>query len=115
MYPVDFHKQELLEWSVVNIGANRNARAKDVWAEAKSVHGIDTTPLAKFLGLKLDTKGAVSDELRPTIEALYFEHRSEWQKSFQTNPEGPKYNSRKRTLRPFNEKELAAMQKALQE
>lgn len=74
-WDVDFIKQELLEVSAVNVGANPNAGKRSAFAEAKAL-GIDTASVAEMASRVLDEACKMAGIDREHFESLYFEHKN---------------------------------------
>lgn len=72
--PLNIKSAELVENSVLNIGANRNTSSKSLFDQAAQ-KGIDTTPMAERASLLLDMGAKAMGLDRRSLEALYFEHR----------------------------------------
>ena len=72
---INFKKQELLEYSAVTVGANRNAKLQKSAFDFAKEAGLDTAPVADYLDEYMQTQADALGLSKVQLEKIYFEHR----------------------------------------
>ncbi len=72
---INFKRQELLEYSAVTVGANRNAKIQKSAFDFAKEAGIDTTPVAEYLDEYMQKHADALGMSKSQLEKLYFAHR----------------------------------------
>ncbi len=72
---INFKKQELLEYSAVTVGANRNAKLQKSAFDFAKEAGLDTTPVANYLDEYMQKHAEALGLSKAQLEKIYFDHR----------------------------------------